>query len=579
MNSIIYITLCFAVILLSIKPLGVYVGNVFTGRNIFTERILGGFERLIYRICRIDSKKEMDWLDYIISLLIFSLFCFLSLFFILTNQSLLPLNYQNFSDVPYDLAFNVSIGFITNGNWQAYSGEHTLSIFSQAFGLTIHNFLATTSGMSVFAALARSIARKQTNNLGNFYKDTVRGTIYILLPFSLILAVFLASQGAMQNVGEYIRYTPLENSSELNDKSNYLIPQGMVASQVAIKTIGSGGGGFFGVNAAHPFENPTPLSNFVQVITIFLLPCAFIYAFGYMINDRRQGWSLIMAMFIIFIPLLAIGIINEHGSNPLFDKSVIDDSEGNMEGKELRFGVTSSVLWASITAAASNGSANSAHDSFLPLSGLVPMLLIQFSETIFGGVGSGVYNIFVYVIITVFIGGLMIGKNPEYMGKKIDAFDIKMAALVILIPAVLTLFGSAIAVYMENMTQATLNDAAQSLSEILYAFSSASNNNGSAFAGINADNTFYNVMLGISMFVSRFWVMIAIMALAGSLSAKNITPKNEATLPTHTPLFIFLLVSVLIIIGILTYVPAVALGPVAEHYSLVNNVDEWSLQK
>ena len=538
MSSFIYIALCLAVVAVSIKPLGKYIARVFMVRKIWLEKPLGWLERGIYRVCGVNPAEEMGFYTYTKSVLILGVSGFLLLYIILSFQNVAP-----------DLAFNIAISFITNSNWQSYSGEAVLNNFSQTVGLTVQNFVSAATGMAVAAALVRGIARKQAATIGNFYVDVVRGTLYILLPLSLLFAVFLLSQGVVQNLG-----------------------QGGVASQVAIKMLGSNGGGYFNANGAHPLENPTPLSNFFQIISILLIPVAFAYSFGCMVGDRRQGWMLVAAMTLIFIPLASMAVINEYKANPHFDTSMVDVSAGNMEGKEVRFGVTPSALWAAATTATSNGSVNSMHDSFTPLGGLVPLMFMQFGEVIFGGVGSGLYGMFMFVILTVFIGGLMVGRTPEYLGKKISVFEIKMASLVILVPAMVVLIGTAIAVSTEAGRAGMLNGGAQGFSEILYAFASAGNNNGSAFAGLSANTPFYNIALGVAMFVGRYFVIIPVLAIAGSLAAKNITPTSAGTLPTHTPLFTFMLVGVVILIGVLTYVPALALGPIAEHLHLSNNI-------
>lgn len=575
MPAIIYITLCLAIVGIAIKPLGKYIARILMGKKTSMEKILGWLERLIYRICGINPVVEMDWIRYAKSTIFFGLFGFFLLFAIFLFQQFLPLNTQNFTGLPPDLAFNAAISFITNTNWQSYSGEASLSYFSQMVGITIQNFLSAATGMAVAAAISRGIAGKKMATIGNFYVDVVRGTIYILLPLSLIFAIFLASQGVVQSVGSYIKYSPLENSELRIQNSEFLIPQGAVASQAAIKMLGSNGGGFFNANSAHPFENPTPLSNFFQIIAILLIPAAFAYSFGYMVGDKRQGWVLVAAMTIIFLPLMIMAIVNEQAANPRFNSAIIDNSAGNMEGKEVRFGAASSALWAAATSATSNGSVNSMHDSYSPLGGLVPLLLIQFGEVIFGGVGSGLYGMLMFVILTVFIGGLMVGRTPEYLGKKIGVFEIKMASIVILVPAMVVLIGTAIAVTTEAGKAGILNTGAQGFSEILYAFASAGNNNGSAFAGLSANTPFYNTALGISMFIGRYFIIIPVLAIAGAMAAKNTTPVSAGTLPTHTPLFVSMLVGIVMIIGVLTYVPSLALGPIAEHLNHVQAENTW----
>jgi K+-transporting ATPase ATPase A chain len=586
MPTLIYIALCLTIVAVGTKPLGNYIASIFTDRQTFMEKPLGWLERLIYRICGIYTNQEMDWAEYAKSIILFSFFCFLLLFFMLLFQSYLPLNPQNFSNLPADLSFNIAIGFVTNGDWQSYEGETTLSNFSQTVLLAVQNFVSTAASMGVFVALARGIVRKQTKYIGNFYKDLVRGTLYILLPISIIFAIFLASQGVVQNLDGNIKYIPLEEYDklcvvssdaenteiphELKPTINHFIPQGAVASQIAIRTTGSGGSGFFAVNAAHPYESPTPIANFIQTLIILLFPTAITYSFGCMIGDKRQGLALIATMYIIFLPMLAMAVINEEEANPLFDEKVIDNSAGNMEGKEVRFGSGVSAFRIIAATATSNGSGNAMLDSFSSLGILTPIILTQFSEVVIGGAGTGIYNIFIYVILTVFIGGLMVGRTPEYMGKKIDVFDVKMASVVIIVPAMVVLIGTAIAVSTQAGRDGIFNSGAQGFSEILYAFSSAGNNDGGTFAGLNTNSKFYNIALAIAMFTSRFFVIIAVLAIAGSFASKNIAPENTGTLKTHTPIFVFLLIWMLITVGVLAYIPSLALGPIAEHFHLHN---------
>ncbi len=579
MPTLIYIILCLAIVIILIKPMGKYIAGVYTDKLVLAEKILGWLERLIYRICGITPEKEMNWVAYSFSLILFSFFCFLLLFLILCFQQHLPFNPQNFPPVTPDLAFNLAIGFITNCDWQAYSGENTLSNFSQTVGLTVQNFIATASGMAIFAALARGMARRETKFIGNFYKDMVRGIIYILLPLSLLLSVILVSQGVVQSFSDNIPYTPLQHTPESRAQNpESIIPVGAVASQVAIRTVGSSGGGFFGANGAHPYENPTPLSNLIQIISTLLLPSAFAYGFGCIVGDRRQGWALLATMYIIFLPMLGISVYYEQKANPLFDTKIIDGSAGNMEGKDLRFGTGSSTLRVLVAAASSNGSPNAMLDSFSPIGGLVPIILTQFSELIIGGVGSGVYNILTYVILTVFLGGLMVGRTPQYLGKKISTFDIKMASVVVVVPAMVVLVGTAVAVSTQAGRDGVFNSGAQGFTEILYAYTSAGNNDGGAFAGLKANTPFYNTSLAIAMFIGRFFITVAILGLAGSFAGKNVSPANAGTLPTHTPLFIFLLIWVLVTVGILAFIPSVIFGPVAEHFHLNSLINTNKVQ-
>lgn len=562
MSAFIVLGACLAVIAIFTKPLGKYMARVFLGKRIWLEKPLGWLERVIYRVCGVDPANEMNWHEYAKAILALGLFGFLVLFVMLLLQDMLPLNPRHFAGLSPDLAFNVAISFVTNTNWQSYGGESSVSYFSQAAGLAVQNFLSAATGMAVAAAVFRGLARKQLQTVGNAYADVVRATLYILLPLSIIFALFLVSQGVIQNFSDYTAYKTVEGGAQS------LIAQGPVASQVAIKMLGSNGGGFFNANAAHPFENPTILSNFFQLVSILLLPAGLVYCFGVMVADRRQGWALLAVMAVIFVAFSGLAIVSEQQGNPRFDNAMIDQSAGNMEGKETRFGAGNSALWAVATTATSNGSVNAMHDSFLPLTGLAPLVMMQFGEVIFGGVGSGMYGMLMYVLLTVFIGGLMVGRTPEYLGKKLGPFEIKMASLVILVPAMVVLIGTAVAVVTASGKAGILNPGAQGFSEILYAFSSAGNNNGSAFAGLSANTPFYNIALGIAMFVGRYWVIVPVLAIAGSLATKNIVPSSAGTLPTHTPLFASLLIGLIVILGVLTYVPALALGPVVEHMHL-----------
>lgn len=540
------------------------MARVYLGRSVWLEKPLGKLELAIYKSCGIDPYEEMGWKSYVLAILVFSVFGFALLFAIFIFQGALPLNPEHRSGLSPDLAFNAAISFLTNTNWQSYSGEAALSYFSQAVGIVVQQFISAATGMAVAVALFRGLARKQSRTIGNAWADIVRGTLYILLPMASIFALILVSQGVIQNIGSSILYQPLEAAKD----TQYAMAQGPVASMVAIKMLGSNGGGFFNANGAHPFENPTALSNALEIISILLIPAAFTYLFGVMAGDRRQGWALLAAMLIVFLPLVAVTICGESFGNPQIDPKTVDAALGNMEGKEMRFGTGTSAFWAAATTATSNGSVNAMHGSFMPLSGMVPILLMQFGEVIFGGVGSGMYGMLGYVLLAVFIGGLMVGRTPEYLGKKLGPFEIKMASLMILLPSILTLIGTAIAVSTEIGRAGVLNSGAQGFSEVLYAFSSASNNNGSAFAGLNANTPFYNVLLGIAMFLSRYWTIGFALALAGSLASKNITPTTAGTLPTATLLFTLMLVGVIVLLGVLTLVPALALGPIAEHMSL-----------
>ena len=572
------LALYFVVLFLCVKPLGSYMANVYEGKNTFLHKLFRRLENGFYRLTGIDEAKEMTWQIYALNVIVFSCVSFAGLYALLRLQGTLPFNPAGMTAVSSDLAFNTSASFITNTNWQAYGGESTMSYLSQMLGLTVQNFISAAVGMAVLVALVRGFVRSNSETIGNFWADLVRGTIYILLPLSIIFAVILGSQGVVQTFKPYVEAQLLETSkdAEGKDVKTQIIAVGPAASQIAIKQLGTNGGGFFNVNSAHPLENPTPLSNFLEMLAILLLPASLCYTFGKMVKDTRQGWVLLIAMTVIFVPFLIFGVLQEQAGNPSLATMGIDQlasetqSGGNMEGKETRFGIANSVLWATATTAASNGSVNSMHDSYTPLGGLVPLVLIQFGEVIYGGVGSGLYGMLVFVLLTVFIAGLMVGRTPEYLGKKIQSFEMKMASFAILIVPFLVLCGTALAVLTDAGKAGILNPGAQGFSEILYAFSSAGNNNGSAFGGLTANTPFYNMALGLCMLFGRFWIIVPVLAIAGSLASKKTTPVSAGTLPTHTPLFVGLLVGVVILVGVLTYVPALALGPVAEHFHMMN---------
>ncbi|VVC77215.1 Potassium-transporting ATPase A chain [Aquicella siphonis] len=585
-------------LLACVKPLGWYMASVYEGHPRGPGKLLRPLERWIYRFCRIREDHEMTWKGYLSSMLIFNLAGLMAVYLILRVQYYLPLNPQHFNGMAPDLAFNTAVSFSSNTNWQAYAGEAALSYFSQMFALTVQNFLSAATGMSLLIAMIRGIARHESKSLGNYWVDMVRGILYILMPLSLILAVILTSQGVIQNFRPYYQSIISMQSfvsqqsapgkagmPEMNERDNdaaeaghvteQVIPMGPAASQIAIKQLGTNGGGFFNTNSSHPFENPTPLTNFFEMLSILLIPAALCYTFGVMVNDRRQGWAVLSAMFILFVPLACLTIIVEQSGNPALVSLGVDQapvagysSGGNMEGKEVRFGIVNSGLWAAATTAASNGSVNSMHDSYLPLGGLVPLWLMHLGEVVFGGVGSGLYGMLLLVIITVFISGQMIGRSPEYLGKKIEPFEMKMAALGVLIMPVAVLFFSAIAATTRMGIDAVGNPGAHGLTEMLYAFTSMANNNGSAFAGLRANTPFYNMAGGIAMLAGRYWIAIPALAIAGSLARKKIVPGGLGTLPTHSPLFVFLLIGVVILLGALTFFPVLALGPVAEHLML-----------
>jgi potassium-transporting ATPase potassium-binding subunit len=581
-NGIFQIVLYLSVLLVLVKPLGSYMAKVYQGGSFGLDLILGPVERLIYRMFGIRPADEMSWKTYAGAAILFKLAFFFVLYLILRMQGMLPLNPQGFSGVSPDLAFNTAVSFITNTNWQSYGGESTMSYLSQMMGLGVQNFVSAAQGMAVLVALIRGFTRKTTKTIGNFWVDLTRSTLYILLPLSLIMAVMLVSQGVVQNFSPYKNVPLLQTITydapkldadgkpimESVKASEHTLPLGPAASQIAIKQLGTNGGGFFNVNSAHPFENPTPLSNFLEMLAILLIPAALCYTFGKMVGDRRQGWALLAAMLIIFIPFLIICYSAEQAGNPHLTALGIDPAGGNMEGKEVRFGIANSALWATATTAASNGSVNSMHDSFSPLGGMMPMIMIQLGEIVFGGVGSGLYGMLAFAMVAVFISGLMVGRTPEYLGKKIEAFEMKMVALVVLVPAAFVLIGTAIATVTAAGMAGVSNPGPHGFSEILYAFSSASNNNGSAFGGLSANTPFYNTLLGIAMLFGRFWVMVPIIAIAGSLASKKYVTPSAGTLPTHTPLFVLFLAGIIIIVGALTFLPGLALGPIAEHLTL-----------
>jgi len=579
------------------KPLGAYMARVYEGRPFGLDRVLGPVERLIYRLSGVCPDEEMDWKAYAIAMLVFNFAGLLLLYGLQRLQHVLPLNPQGLGPVPPDSSFNTAVSFATNTNWQGYGGETTMSHLTQMLGLTVQNFVSAAAGMAMLIAFIRGFMRRSAQTVGNFWIDLTRTTLYILMPLSLVLALALVSQGVLQTFGAYAKVKVIQQTSYdepvtnpdgkplLDEKgqpktkkstlAEQIIAVGPVASQIAIKQLGTNGGGFFNANSSHPFENPTPLSNFLELLAILVIPGALCYTFGVMVKDTRQGWALLAAMTIVFVALLAVCVVSEQAGNPVLARLGIDQqasdlqSGGNMEGKEVRFGISTSALWATATTAASNGSVNSMHDSYTPLGGLVPMWMIQLGEVIYGGVGSGLYGMLVFAIIAVFIAGLMVGRTPEYLGKKIEAYEMKMAAIVILIPPALVLIGTAIAVVTPAGLAGPPNPGAHGLSEILYAFSSAGNNNGSAFAGLNANTPFYNTALGLAMFFARYWLAIPTLAIAGSLVRKKIVPPSAGTLPTHTPLFVALLIGTVILVGALTFFPALALGPIVEHLQML----------
>ncbi len=573
------IALYMVVLLLCVKPLGLYMANVYEGKS-RVNRVFAPGERGIYRLFGTREDLEMNWKTYALAFMVFNLIGLLIVYVLQRAQATLPLNPFGLGAVAPDSSFNTAVSFATNTNWQGYAGESTMSYLTQMLGLTVQNFVSAAGGMAVLVALIRGLARRTTNLIGNFWVDLTRSTLYILLPMATILAVVLVSQGVVQTFDNYQTAQVVDETALTDADGNAVTEQvlavGPAASQIAIKQLGTNGGGFFSVNSAHPFENSTPLSNFLECLAILLIPAALCYTFGKMIGDTRQGWAILAAMTIIFVLLLGVVAFAEQAGNPNLPGIVDQVSSAanpgaNMEGKEARFGVPTSALWAAATTAASNGSVNSMHDSYTPLGGLVPMWLMQLGEVIYGGVGSGLYGMLIFAIIAVFISGLMVGRTPEYLGKKIEAYEMKMASLVILIPPAVVLIGTALAVVSEGglATVGNTTPPVHGFSEVLYAFSSAGNNNGSAFAGLGANTPFHNTALGFAMLFARYWLVIPALAIAGSLAAKKSVPVGEGTLPTHTPLFIALLIGIVILVGALTFFPALALGPIAEHFMMI----------
>jgi len=596
MNSNGWIQLAFfSIVLLALtKPMGLYLMQVLdvNGRTIF-DPALKPVERLIYRVAGIDPAQEQDWKGYAISVLIFSLVTLLLTYLNLRLQGVLPLNPQGFSGVSGDLAFNTAASFTTNTNWQNYGGESTMSYLSQMVGLAFHNFISSAAGIAVAAALVRGIARDKAATLGNFWTDLTRTCLYLLLPICLVFAVFLVSQGMIQNYSAYTTAKVVEpfttqaakkdaSGQEVKDAQGntvmqdvkvetQTIPQGPVASQVAIKMLGTNGGGFFNANAAHPFENPTPLTNFIQILSIFLIPAGLTYYLGRMVGNQKHGWSVWSAMFLLFLVGVLVCWYAEAHGNPRLTALGIDQTCGNMEGKEVRFGIFNSSLFATVTTDASCGAVNAMHDSFTPLGGLVPMFNIQLGEVVFGGVGAGLFGMLVFVVLAIFLAGLMVGRTPEYLGKKIESFDIQVAALAILVPIVFLLGFAAVASTTEWGVKALNNAGPHGFSEMLYAYTSTIGNNGSAFAGLSGNTPWYNLTLGLATLVGRFLLIVPVLALAGSLGRKKTVPQSAGSFPVSGPTFTFLLIGTVIIVGALTFFPALSLGPIVEHFLMINS--------
>jgi potassium-transporting ATPase potassium-binding subunit len=583
-NDFLQTGLFLLVLLLLVKPVGSYMALVFAEAPNRITRFGGRAERGIYRLCGISSTEEMGWKRYALAMLLFNVLGLLAVYALQRTQPWLPLNPQHFAAVSPDSAMNTAISFASNTNWQGYAGESTMSYLTQMLGLAVQNFLSAATGIAVLVAVVRGFSRRSASGLGSFWVDLTRSTLYVLLPLSLLMSLLLVSQGVVQNFRPYVDVPVLQASSYSTTAkdaaghdvsmqtavSTQTLPMGPAASQIAIKLLGTNGGGFFNANSAHPYENPTPFSNFVEMLAIFLIPGGLCVMFGRMVGDQRQGWAILATMLLIFIPLVIGLVAAEQAGNPVLHGLAVDahasalQAGGNMEGKETRFGIVSSGLFAAITTAASCGAVNAMHDSLTPLGGLVPMWLMQLGEVIFGGVGSGLYGMLAFAVVAVFIAGLMVGRTPEYLGKKIEAYEMKMASLAVLLPCALVVIGTAIAVMVPAGAAGVANPGAHGFSEILYAVSSASNNNGSAFGGLSANTPFWNVLLGLCMFLARFPLAIAMLAMAGSLATKRHVPESAGTLPTHTPLFVTLLACVVIVVGALTFLPALALGPIAE---------------
>ncbi len=588
-NGVLQIVLYMVVLIALAKPLGAYMALVYEGKPCGLDRVLGPFERLLYRLTGVKPEEEMGWRTYALAMLLFSAVSLLAVYALQRFQGVLPANPEGLGGVTPDSSFNTAVSFASNTNWQGYGGETTMSYLTQMLALTVQNFVSAAAGMAMLAAFVRGFVRRKAETIGNFWVDLTRTTLYILLPLSLVLALVLVSQGVVQTLSPYRTVPLLEATTDAEGErvgakafapfknTEQVLAVGPAASQIAIKQLGTNGGGFFNANSAHPFENPTPLSNFLQVLSILLIPAALCVTFGRMVKDARQGWAVLAAMTLIFLPLLAVAVASEQAGNPAFDRLGADQGAGplqaggNMEGKEVRYGIASSALWAAATTAASNGSVNSMHDSYTPLGGLVPLFLMQFGETIYGGVGSGLYGMLVFVLVAVFIAGLMVGRTPEYLGKKIEAYEIKMASLVVLIMPLVVLGLTALAVAVEPGTKTLANPGAHGFSEVLYAYTSQGNNNGSAFAGLGANNPFYNTTGGLAMLFARFWLAIPTLAIAGSLARKKHVPPGPGTLPTHTPLFVVLLAGVVVLVGALTFFPALALGPIVEHLQMLGS--------
>ena len=568
----IQLVLFVGILLACTKPLGVYLVGVLDAKGkTFIDPIVQPLEHLLYRCLSIDRNQEQTWKQYSISLSVFSFVSLLFTYAILRLQHLLPLNPQGFAPLSEHLAFNTAVSFTTNTNWQSYGGESTMSYFSQMVGLTFHNFLSAASGIAVAAVLVRGIARHSTKTIGNFWVDIIRVTLYLLVPLCLIYAVFLVSQGMIQNFQPYIKATVINSALKEQAISTQTIAQGPMASQVAIKMLGTNGGGFMNANAAHPYENPTPLSNFLQVLSIFLIPSGLTYYLGRMLKNQRHGWIVWGSMLLLFLAAFSVCWWAEAAGNPRLQALGVDSLDGNMEGKEVRFGIFNSSLFATVTTAASCGAVNAMHDSLTPLGGLIPLFNILLGEIVFGGVGAGLYGMLIFVVLAVFLCGLMVGRTPEYLGKKIEAYDVKMSVLTVLILIFSILCFSAWAAVSSWGLAGLNNKGPHGLSEILYAYSSGTGNNGSAFAGLTTNTAWFNTTLGIAMLLGRFFMIVPILALAGNLARKKLIPASEGSLPVSGFTFMAMLIGTVLIVGALTFFPVLALGPLVEHFLMTGS--------
>ncbi len=577
MNAVLQYGLYLVILVVLAIPLGKYISKVMDGEKVFLSKVLVPVENFIYKIMRIDKKEDMTWKKYAVSVVSFSIFGFIILFLLNMLQGVLPLNQEGVDGTTAHLAFNTTSSFVTNTNWQAYSGESGLSYLTQMLGLTVQNFVSAATGIAVLFALIRGFTRVKEKGIGSFWVDLTRSILYVLIPLSIVVTLGLASQGVVQNLNSY-EEVQLVQPIELEDGTvitKQVIPQGPAASQIAIKQLGTNGGGFFGVNSAHPLENPTIFSNMLEMISLLLIPAALCFSFGRSIKDKKQGRAIFLAMFIMLVAALSIVAVSEANATPqlaqsgMVDVSTVGQAGGNMEGKESRFGIATSSTWATFTTAASNGSVNSMHDSYTPLGGMITMLQMQLGEVIFGGVGCGLYGMLAFAIVAVFIAGLMVGRTPEYLGKKIEPYEMKMAMLVCLATPIAILISSGIASLIPEVAESLNNGGAHGFSEMLYAYSSAGGNNGSAFAGFGANTPFINITIGIVMLFARFVPLIGTLAIAGSLVQKKKVAVSVGTLSTHNALFIGLLIFVVLLVGALSFFPALALGPIAEFFQMI----------